>query len=110
MTTTETLAAKLTQSIADAMNEVTEAEMFARMHAEDRATSALAKTVGTADHHIQASKLQDLIFDALEDTYSAEIAANAASAALLGETARDVISAEDYATLTGRWFAAFEGK
>lgn len=110
MSTTEALAAKITEAIASSIPEITHAEVLARIDAKDRAENALRKTGAFVDIAIQTGKLEDAIFETLGDTDEAEAAANAASAALLGESARDVISAEDYATLTGRWFTAFEGK
>jgi hypothetical protein len=107
MTTTEALAAQITEAIAASIPEITEAEMFARIEASDRAEEALRREGTFVDHHIQSSKIQDALFDTLGDSYQTEIVINAATAAYLGEAARDGISDEDYTTLTGRWFAAF---
>ena len=115
MTATETLAAKLNQTIAASIPEVTEAEMLERMSATDRALKALRTFMGPAqmdvvEYHSRSEALSEIIFEKLGETYTAEIAENAACASQLGEFARAGISEEDYATLTGRWFAAFEGE
>ena len=113
-TKTEALAATITADIAASIPEVTDAEMHARIDASDRAVTALRTFMGPAqmdivEHHIRNEALDGLIFEKLGENYAAEIAANAAAAALLGELAQAGITAEDYATLTGRWFAAFAG-
>lgn len=114
-TKTEALAEKLTEEIAARIPEITAAESVAREAAKDRATSALWTFMGAAqmdvvEVHNRTEALDALILGKLGETYAAEINYNAAAAALLGELAKAGISADDYATLTGRWFAAFEGK
>lgn len=114
-TKTESLAAQLTKEIAASIPAITAEELFAREVAKDHATAALRAFIGPAqmdvvEVHNRTEALDALILGKLGETYTAEINYNAAAAALLGELAKTGISAEDYATLTVRWFAAFDGK